>query len=88
MLIILSVAYALLVIADVGISLWAIRYGKAHEANVLLRRLMPAPLILAEIVLYALVIVAASYFWPILAFAILWRGMILVNNIQVVKRKC
>jgi len=85
MIIILSILYFLLVAADVGISLWAIRYGKGYEVNVLLRRLRPVPLILVELVLYALVVIAASYFWPIIVFAILWRGMILINNVNVVR---
>jgi len=87
MIIILSALYFLLVAADVAISLWAVRYGKGKEANILLHRLMPVPLILVELILYALVVIASSYFWPILVFAIPWRGMILWNNISIVRRQ-
>jgi len=86
-LLILSIFYFLLVAADVGMTLWAVRHGKTKEVNPLLHPLMASPwlLILCELVLYALVVIAASVFWPILVFAIMWRGMILINNINVVR---
>jgi len=88
-LIILSIIYALIVAGDVWITLWAVRHGKGEEANVLLRPFLhyPISLIMIEVVLYVLVVVSASFVWPIFIFAILWRGLILAHNIIIIRSK-
>lgn len=88
-LIVLSIIYVVIVAGDIWITLWATGNGKAYEWNFLLHEIVYRPLLFTflEIALFAVVVLVASYFIIILPFAILFRGMILVHNICVVRSK-
>jgi cytochrome c biogenesis factor len=88
-LIILSAIYLLIVAGDVWITLWAVKHGKAKEWNRFLRLVIDEPCLFIEIELALfLVSVLVGYYYPlVLAFAILFRGLILAHNIIIIRSK-
>ncbi len=99
MLSVLSFIYAIVVFADVYITILAVNSGVADELNVLLAPLVKKPIlfVMAEFVLLVVVVGVAfildSYSMTgaaaraFMCLAIFWRGIILANNIMVVRDK-
>ncbi len=88
-MLILSFSYAVLVAADVGITLWAVRHGKGEEANIIFRPLVgkPAAFIGVELALLVIVVGAGYYYPGVLPFAIGWGARGVADNLIIIRSK-
>jgi len=99
MLLALAVLYALVVIADVWTTIKAVRLGIAKEVNILLRPIVHKPVlfIAVELALYAAFVGWLVYWYSfrasrssaviMLVAACIIRGLVVANNVRVLRRK-
>ena len=88
-LLILSAIYAVLVAADIWITLWAVKHGKAKEANIIFRTVVHKPCLFIEIELVLfLIAVLVGYYYPfVLLLAIGWGARGVADNIIIIRSK-
>jgi len=99
MLLALAVLYALVVIADVWTTIRAVRLVRAKELNILLRPIVHKPVLFigVELVLYV-AFVGWIVYWHsfrasrssaviMLVAACVVRGLVVANNVRVLRRK-
>lgn len=95
----LAVLYALITAADVAITIKAVRLGIAKEINILIRPLVHKPVLFIAIQLELYVaFIGLVVYWHsfrasrssalvMLAAACVLRGLVVANNVRVLRRK-